>query len=129
VGALHAALTVVGLASVVACADEAGLAEGARAPASRSDPACMAAPAPVDDTFAQRFAESQTDDPYRTERARSVDLGAIGDAPLGRNPSPPHRPPAWQQPFPCHWTHTCVPLVYPPVVYPDAVVAAPPAPD
>jgi hypothetical protein len=105
-----AAAVGLGLA-LVACAGEAEMAERAPATPQRGDPSCVAAP--VEDSFPREFARSEENGAYDTRRAPSIDLGAIGDAPLGRNPAPPHRVPEWQKPFPCHWTHTCVPVASP----------------
>ena len=36
---------------------------------------------------------------YHSERPPSVDLGYIGDAPVGRYPTPPHKLQEWEKPF------------------------------
>ncbi len=93
------------LSSVLACAEPSELEPRTPVRAALHDPVCVQAPA-LEDSFAEARARYEGG-AYHAEPPRSVDLGAIGDAPLGRNPTPPHRVPAWQQPFPCDWTHTC----------------------
>ncbi len=93
----------------LACGGESQVAPRTPVNAAVGEPVCVAAPA-IQDGFPAAFARSQAHDPYRVERPRSIDLGAIGDAPLSQTPIP-HRPAAWEEPFPCHWTNTCQPVV------------------
>jgi hypothetical protein len=92
-----------------ACGGESEVAPRTPVNAQVTEPTCVAAPA-LQDGFPAAFAKSQLDDPYRVERAGSIDLGAIGDAPLNQEPIPHHLA-AWEQPFPCDWTNTCRPAV------------------
>lgn len=90
----------VGLGMAVACCACGGESRvEPRTPvnASVSDPTCVAAPA-IQDSFPMAFAASQ-DDAYHVERPPHVDLGYIGDSPLGTEPNPPHVDPPWEQPF------------------------------
>jgi hypothetical protein len=108
--------TAVGLSialGALACETESEIAPRTPIDAQRIDPTCMEAPA-IEDSFAQTFARSDYGD-YHTERPPIVNLGAIGDTPLGREPTPPHRLAPWEEPFPCDWTNTCrvVPVVCP----------------
>lgn len=73
----------------------------------------------VPDRFPEEFAATQQADPP-PQRPHSISLGYIGDAPLGTQPTPPHRDPSWTRPFPCHWTDTCW-AVPTPVAAPYAV--------
>ncbi len=66
--------------------------------ASTTEPTCVAAPA-IQDSFPQAFADTQGYDAYHFERARSIDLGHIGDGRIGTEPNPPHVDPPWEQPF------------------------------
>jgi len=71
------------------------------------DPTCVDAPA-IEDSFSETIARSEAHaSARRSERPPSVSLGEIGDWPLGTEPTPPHRVPEWEQPFPCDWTNTC----------------------
>jgi hypothetical protein len=47
----------------------------------------------------QRDTEDASWSAYHSERPPSIDLGYIGDAPVGRYPTPPHRLPEWEKPF------------------------------
>jgi hypothetical protein len=108
---------VVGLGiplAIVGC----GNAERDIAPRSPAD-ACpcegaTAGPSPADlaDVPAQASAFVPPAPPPEPGVARSISLGFIGDSPIGVEPTPPHREPAWTRPFPCHWTDTC--WAYPP---------------
>jgi hypothetical protein len=93
----------------LACEAESRVAPRTLVNAQTTEPVCVAAPA-IKDGFPEAFAKSQLDDPYRVERPHSIDLGAIGDAPLSQEPVH-HHPAPWERPFPCHWTHTCRPVV------------------
>lgn len=101
---------IAGLAlGLLACTTEAEVEP--RAPPRTPPVESCALGVPVADSFPAQFARSQEDVAPR-ERPRSIDLGQIGDEPLGRNGTPVHVVPAWQRPFPCHWTHTCAQQVY-----------------
>jgi hypothetical protein len=91
------------------------------------DPTCVDAPA-IEDGFPEALARSQARaSARRPERPPSVSLGEIGDSPLGTEPTPPHRLPDWEQPFPCDWTNTCyVPRVNSPVAAGYRLVPVPP---
>lgn len=123
---LHGAIVVRAVVSMafallgVACGEESRVAPRTPVDAQTTEPTCVAAPA-IQDGFPGAFAKSQLDDPYRVERPRSIDLGAIGDAPLSQEPGHHHLA-TWEQPFPCHWTHTCRPVL---VVVPGGAVAVP----
>jgi hypothetical protein len=106
---MRAALAVGFALGALACGSESQIAPRTPVNAQTTEPVCVAAPA-IEDGFPATFAKSQLDDPYRVERPRSIDLGAIGDAPLSQE-QVPHHPAAWERPFPCHWTHTCRPVV------------------
>jgi hypothetical protein len=102
----------------LACESESEVAPRTPVNAQLVEPTCVAAPA-LQDGFPAVFARSQVDDPYRVERPRSINLGAIGDAPL--NPQRiAHQLAEWEKPFPCHWTNTCpqVPVVLAPWALP-----------
>jgi hypothetical protein len=107
----------------LACDAESHVAPATPVDAQRTDITCVQAPA-IQDSFPDEFARGASDGDYRTTRPQSIDLGAIGDTPLGREPSPPHQVPYWQQPFPCDWTNTCrvAPVLY---VGPDGYGAPP----
>ena len=62
------------------------------------DPTCVTAPA-IQDSFPRVFAASQDEDAYRSQRPPHIDLGYIGDNPIGTEPNPPHVDPPWEQPF------------------------------
>ena len=81
-----------------ACSAESRLQPRTPVNAQQVDPTCVAAPA-IQDSVPQVFAESQLDDPYRVERPHHIDLGYIGDSPIGLDPGPPHVDPPWEQPF------------------------------
>lgn len=103
--------TAVGLCialGALACDTESQIAPRTPIDAQRTDPTCVQAPA-IEDSFPQTFARSDAD--YHTERPRIVNLGAIGDTPLGRDLTPPHRLAPWEEPFPCDWTNTCRPVL------------------
>jgi hypothetical protein len=77
----------------------------------------------VEDRFDE--AASMTVRMTPAERAPSRSLGYLGDEPIGRLPTPPHREPAdWARPFPCHWTSTCL-MVPPRPYYPPSVEVYP----
>jgi hypothetical protein len=59
-------------------------------------PTCVAIPTADADEVATIDTSS---DPYHSERPPSIDLGYIGDSPIGREPSPPHRLQEWEKPF------------------------------
>jgi hypothetical protein len=61
---------------------------------------------PVVDRFPKAFAVSEERQPPPT-KVQSISLGFIGDQPIGVEPTPPHREPYWERPFPYHWTRTC----------------------
>jgi hypothetical protein len=89
----------IGVALVCcACSAESRLRPRNPVNASLTDPTCVAAPA-IQDSFPKAFAASQTDDAYRVERPQHIDLGYIGDSPIGTEPNPPHADPPWEQPF------------------------------
>lgn len=100
--------------AAAACEAESQVAPATPVKAALAEPTCVQSPA-LEDSFPDAFARSNQKGDYHTERPRSIDLGAIGDGPLGREPTPEHRVPYWQQPFPCDWTNTCrmAPVVYP----------------
>jgi hypothetical protein len=102
---------------ILACETESQVAPRTPVDAQQTEPTCIAAPA-LQDGFPTAFAQSQVDDPYRVERPRSINLGAIGDTPLNEEPLPRHLA-EWEKPFPCHWTNTCAPT--PVVIAPWAV--------
>jgi hypothetical protein len=62
------------------------------------DSTCGGAPG-IEDSFPRVFAASSPEDAYHSERPKHIDLGYIGDNPIGTEPSPPHVDPPWEQPF------------------------------
>jgi hypothetical protein len=97
----------LGIALVTwACGGESQVEPRTPVNAQTPEPTCVAAPA-IQDGFPAAFAQSQLDDPYRVERPRSIDFGAIGDWPIGQDGPTPHDVAEWEKPFPCHWTNTC----------------------
>lgn len=110
---MQAALGLSIALAALGCDAESQVAPRTPVNADLHDPVCVRAPA-IDDRFSETFARYQ-DGAYHVDRPRSIDLGPIGDSPLGRDPPRPHTLPPWQQPFPCDWTNTCprAPLFYP----------------
>jgi hypothetical protein len=107
--------TAVGLSialGALACEPESQIGPRYPVDAQRIDPTCVEAQA-TEDSFDLTFARNNGD--HHTEPAPIVNLGAIGDAPLGREAAPPHRLAPWEEPFPCDWTNTCrvVPVACP----------------
>jgi len=88
----------VALVCCCACSEESRLRPRAPVNAQAVDHTCVAAPA-IEDSFPRVFAASQTDDAYRGERPQHIDLGYIGDNPIGMEPNTPHVDPPWEQPF------------------------------
>ncbi len=80
-----------------ACGEESRVRPRTPVDAQAVDPTCVAAPA-IEDSFPKAFAASQAD-AYHVERPPHIDLGYIGDSPIGTEPSPPHVDPPWEQPF------------------------------
>ena len=81
-----------------ACSAESRVRPRTLVNASVVDPTCVAAPA-IQDSFPQAFAAATREDAYHVERPPHVDLGYIGDDPIGTEPNPPHVDPPWEQPF------------------------------
>jgi hypothetical protein len=81
-----------------ACGEESRVRPRTPVNAQVVDATCVTAPA-IQDSFPQAFAASQVGDPYRVERPPHIDLGYIGDNPIGTQPNPPHVDPPWEQPF------------------------------
>lgn len=109
--AVRAAVSLCLVLGMLACEAESQLAPATPVKAALTEPTCVQSPA-LEDSFPEAFDRSDRD--YHTQRPPSIDLGAIGDTPLGREPPPVHKVPYWQQPFPCDWTNTCrmSPVVY-----------------
>lgn len=108
----------IGVALVCcACGAESRVRPRTPVNATAIDPTCVAAPA-IQDSFPNAFAASQTDDAYHVEPPPHVDLGFIGDSPIGTEPNPPHVDPPWEQPFTldrpdaCSWCPRSCPAVY-----------------
>lgn len=85
-------------ACACACSAESRVRPRTPVNAGLVDPTCVAAPA-IQDSFPSAFAAASRADDYRTERAPHIDLGFIGDSPIGTEPNPPHVDPPWEQPF------------------------------
>ncbi len=101
-----------------ACSAESRVRPRTPVNASVADPTCVAAPA-IQDSFPKAFAAS-LDDAYHVERPPHVDLGYIGDGPIGTEPNPPHVDPPWEQPFtldrPYAGRRSCPAVYFVPVV-------------
>lgn len=89
----------IGVALVCcACGEESRVRPRTPVNALAVDPTCVSAPA-IQDSFPEAFAAATRDDAYHVERPPHVDLGYIGDSPIGTEPNPPHVDPPWEQPF------------------------------
>jgi len=63
-----------------------------------AEPMCVCVPATRHVSVAMQPDEDYYD-AYHSRRPRSIDLGYIGDAPIGLGPQPQHHLQEWEKPF------------------------------
>ncbi len=102
----HAVIALFVALALPACAVESQIAP--RSPLD-VEPRCApvaSVPPPVAhvDIAPPPVANAYFAPPARHLPPGSVSLGFIGDDPIGRHPTVPHRAPSWTRPFPSSWS-------------------------
>jgi hypothetical protein len=81
-----------------ACGGKLPVAADEPTTVAQASPVC-ACPPPVTSSSSPTVTGVAYSDEYYSERPPSMDLGYIGDAPIGREPSVPHKLQEWEKPF------------------------------
>ena len=81
-----------------ACGGALPAATDAPRTVAQASPVC-ACPPPATSALPPSMTTVAYYDEYYSERPPSIDLGYIGDAPIGREPNVPHKLQEWEKPF------------------------------